>query len=66
MRGLEIAEWVRADDPARGKVVSRWTVNPRAHALFAARAQAERERREGETQRIREAIAAIKKLRDEL
>jgi Protein of unknown function (DUF3987) len=47
MRALELAGWARPDGTRGGAGrVTAWTINPTVHTKFAARAKAERERRE--------------------
>jgi Protein of unknown function (DUF3987) len=47
MRALELAGWAHPDGTRGGdRRVTAWTINPTVHTKFAARAKAERERRE--------------------
>lgn len=67
MESLELLAWVkpagkRASIGDFGKM--KWTVNPRCHEIFAARAEAERQRRAEATDKIRKALTAAKTLRD--
>jgi hypothetical protein len=51
MRALELAGWARPDGTRGGdRRVTDWTINPTVHIKFAARAKAERERREATRQ----------------
>ena len=60
MDALALANWVTPAESNRpGAPLSRWRVNPAVHALFADRAEAERQRREHVRQRIAEAAAAL-------
>jgi hypothetical protein len=51
MRALELAGWARPDGiRENGRRVTAWAINPSVHTKFAARAKAERERREATRQ----------------
>jgi hypothetical protein len=51
MRALELAGWARPDGTRGGAGrVTAWTINPTVHTKFAARAKAERDRREATRQ----------------
>jgi hypothetical protein len=55
---LEVVGWLRADPPDNpARQVSTWHVNPKLHATFAARAEAERERRRQGREAILSALA---------
>lgn len=46
MAGLEAMAWVRVEDPDNpARMPAGWFVNPRVHAVFAERAEQERQRR---------------------
>ena len=53
MRALELAGWARPGGNGireNGRRVTSWAINPTVHTKFAARAKAERERREATRQ----------------
>lgn len=54
MRPLEGAGWAIPEERSNGKPPKAWAINPRVHAIFGERAQAEKARREGERQKLRE------------
>lgn len=53
---LEAFGWLHQAEPGPKSATSRWTVNPRVHAMFADRAQAESERRQLAREALRDAL----------
>jgi hypothetical protein len=62
MEILHLASWVSPID-VNGKAPTRWRVNPRVHAAFAARAAEERERRKARVDAIRAAADRLRRAR---
>ncbi|MCK6553317.1 DUF3987 domain-containing protein [Candidatus Binatia bacterium] len=59
MAQLEVVGWVTPIDTTRGPFPSKWAVNPQVHTRFAARAAAERRRREAVRRQVAEAVAEL-------
>jgi hypothetical protein len=59
MTVLFVAGWVSPIDGEKRHGLTKWAVNPRVHTLFAARAAAERQRREEIKRKIREAAQSL-------
>jgi hypothetical protein len=57
---LEMAGWAAPVDPGRGKPVTKWQINPKVHAAFAARAEQERARRGNIKVDIHKAAAMVR------
>ena len=59
MRVLEVAGWVTPNRYNNFKRPNRWEIDDRVHSLFAARAEAERERRDQEKEKINQAARVL-------
>jgi hypothetical protein len=62
MESLESVGWLKAEpqmNPA--KPTAAWAINPAVHAVFAARARAEREARQQAKERIAETVARLRR-----
>ncbi|MEE3502535.1 DUF3987 domain-containing protein [Acidiphilium acidophilum] len=61
MESLETFGWLKRHVANVATPPTRWIVNPKVHALFAARASAERQARDEAKRRIAETVAQIRK-----
>ncbi len=59
MQTLTVAGWVMPRDEQPGRGATKWRVNPRVHALFGARAEAERIRRDAVRDQIKQAAEML-------
>ena len=60
-----VAGWVTPLDQQPGRSPTKWPVNPQVHAMFAVRAETERQRREDARERVRQAAELLGGIREQ-